>query len=114
MTALTAEPTVRATCYEVNVYPDLDSINASLFAVTVEHRGNDRWAVCLRGRVLGKRNNWSWERNPSSRTDRWINAYRHDLDTALSLAKKIAPHITVNGMTPGTCWEREQAQEATP
>lgn len=108
---MTLEPTVRVTRYEVNAYPDLESINASIFLITVEHRGNDRWAVCLRGRVLGKRNNWSWERNPSSRTDRWIKAYRHDLETALKLAKKIAPLIKVNGMTPETCWALEQQEE---
>lgn len=105
------EPTVRVTRYEVSVYPDPNSINASLFTITVEDRGNDRWAVCLRGRCLGKRGQWSWERNPSSRTDRWKNAYRHDLETAVKLAKKAAPHIKVNGMTPESCWALEQTGE---
>lgn len=106
------QPTVRITRYEVNAYPDLDSINASMFSITVENRGNDRWAVCWHGRCLGKRGQWDYEPTPSSRTDRWKNAYRHDLDTALKLAKKAAPNLRTNGVTPAECWAWEQQQSS--
>lgn len=106
-----ADPTVRVTQYEVNAYPG-DDINASLYAITVEYRGLGRWAACRSRQCLGKRGQWSWESNPSSRTDRWLKAYRHDLDTALALAKKAAPKVVVNGMTPAQCWEWAEARRA--
>lgn len=100
------------TRYNVSAYPDPDSINAHHFTITVELRGNGRWGVCWMGRCLGKRGQWSWESNPSSRTDRWKNAYRRDLDTALRLAQKAAPLLRVNGSTPAECWAWEQDRTA--
>lgn len=85
--------------YRVSVvpatYPDHD-----LFAIHVVRRGFDRWAVTHFRKCLGKRGNWSVEPIPSSRTDRWKNAYRHDFDTALTLARKAAPKLRVMGMSP--------------
>lgn len=105
-------PLVRVTQYTINAYPDPDSINASIFTITVEYRGRDRWAVCRHGECLGKRGQWSYESSPSSRTDRWLGAYRHDLDTALRLAKNASAKLRVNGMTVADCWAWEQARRA--
>jgi hypothetical protein len=105
------EPIVRVSQYEVCAHPDPDSINYHLYVINVEHRGGDRWAISRHRQCLGKRGNWSWESNPSSRTDRWLNAYRHDLDVALDLARKEAPKVTVNGLTAAACWEWEKSRQ---
>lgn len=110
--AVPDEVSVRVTRYDVNAYPDPDSVNASHYTITVEHRGNDRWGVCHFGKCLGKSGQWSYESNPSSRTDRWLNAYRHDLETALKLARKAVPKVRINGFTPAECWEWERQQRA--
>jgi hypothetical protein len=94
------EPTVRPTRYEVNCLPEED-INARLFALTVEYRGRELWAV-RRGTFhdcLGVDGTWDHEPNPSNRDDDWLAAHRFDLDTALRLAKEAAPKVTVNGWT---------------
>lgn len=93
------EPIVQPTAYTVNCLPE-DDINARHFALTVEYRGDGRWAVCRSGRgCLGVDGAWDYEARPSAHEDGWIAAHRFDLDTALRLAREAAPHVEVNGIT---------------
>lgn len=87
----------RVSSYYVCAVPD-DYPEASIWSVRVEWTGRDRWAVRWRSQCVGKRGNLSYESIPSSRTDAWLRAYRHDLPTALKIARKIAPRLVVNGL----------------
>lgn len=40
-----------------------------------------------------------YEPKPSSRTDAFKRTYRHSLDDAIALAKRLAPKMTINGHT---------------
>lgn len=108
------EVTVRTTRYTMSCLPD-DDINSGLFSITVEERGQidgtTRWAVCRLGQCLNRRGRWDYEMQPSSRTDRWIAGHRFDLDTALRLAEKAAPLITVNGITVADAVARSKEQQ---
>ncbi|MGW5387147.1 hypothetical protein [Nocardia sp. NPDC003963] len=106
------EPAVTVTRYEVSCMP-LDSINALGLTVTVEHRGNDRWAVKRLSSCYDIDGNPSYESIPSEREEEWLERYRHDLDTALELAKRIAPTLKVNGhsIADVLLWESRNAAE---
>jgi hypothetical protein len=90
-----------ATEYTVNAIPEgVDEFNRDLFEIKVEWRGKGRWAVVKRGHwCLSTDGEWDLESIPSERTDEWLSTHRFDLDTALTLAKEAAPHVTVNGWT---------------
>jgi hypothetical protein len=96
------EATARPSSYTVSILPERN-IDTHLFEIRVEERGQidgtTRWAVVRMGYCLNRRGRWDYEMLPSSRTDRWIAGHRFDLETALRLAKKAAPLITVNGFT---------------
>lgn len=89
--------TVQPTRYEVSCLPEGE--DRRHFALTVEYRGADRWAVARHGQCLAADGTWSYEPSPSNREDEWIAAHRFDLDTALRLAREAAPLLTVNGYT---------------
>ena len=93
------EPTVEPTAYLVSVIPDAGP-DASMWAVKVERRGPGSWAVIHLSRCLHRSGRWDHEPLPSSRTQRWLSSHRFDLETALKLAKKAAPTVTVNATTP--------------
>jgi hypothetical protein len=86
----------RVSC--LDALPD-DDPDKSVWDITVEERSRDRWAVVHRGFCLRRDGKTAYESNPSSRTDRFKRAYRYDLDTALAIARKYAPKVTVYGMT---------------
>ncbi|WP_289009119.1 hypothetical protein [uncultured Thermomonospora sp.] len=92
------QPTVRITRYEVSCLPE-DDINAAAFTLTVEYRGNGKWAVCRRGSCLSADGKWDYEPSSSNRSDEWLSSHRFDLDTALRLAREAAPKVRVNGYT---------------
>ena len=94
----TPEPTVRVTRYEVTCLPP-DHPEAHHFTVRVENRGRGLWAVTDGAHCLGKDGRWDYEPLPSNREDDWRASHRFDRDTALDLAKKAAPRMTVNGWT---------------
>ena len=75
------------------------------WSITVESRGDDRWAVCHHGMTMTKTGRWRYERSNSSRTEGYLKFHRHDLDTALRLAQEYAPKVTVNGLTPADALE---------
>ncbi|WP_331756336.1 hypothetical protein OHA04_45485 (plasmid) [Streptomyces sp. NBC_01590] len=104
--------TVQAAQYEVCLLPEGD-INRHCFAITVEHRGDDQWAVCHFGECLGTDGQWDWEPFPSTRQDDWLKSHRFDLDTALAIAKKAAPHVVVNGHTAADAYRRTHPEETT-
>jgi len=99
------EPTVRATGYEVSLLPEGD-INRLSYTISVEYRGGDRWAVVRHRQCMNAAGEWSWESVPSEREDEWLAEHRFDLDTALRLAKKAAPHVVVNGHTAVDVYRR--------
>lgn len=96
------------TRYSICALP-LDNIDAFHFTITVEWRGEDRWAVCHAGSCATKGGVWSHERQPSSRTDRWKKSHRFDRETALALAEKLAPKITLMGMTAQDVLDKQAA-----
>lgn len=58
--------------------------------LTVQRRGNDRWAVATVGMVVNPDLEEEYEMNPSSRTDEFIERTRYSLDEAFSIAKAFA------------------------
>lgn len=109
----TPEPTVAVTQYTVSTYPNPDSINASLYDVSVEYRGKGMWAVCWMGRCYDRKGVADYEPIPSSRTDKWLKRFRFaDVEMALAVAKQVAPTIVVNGKTAADTWAWEQERTA--
>jgi hypothetical protein len=91
--------TVRPTVYEVCAYPAED-INRRQFVITVEHRGNDRWAVLHGGFCLSRSTGeWDYEMIPSERRDDWLDQHRWNLPEAVAQAVYLAPQITLMGQT---------------
>jgi len=105
-------PTVRVTRYEVSCLPE-DDPERFAWTLTVEYRGRDLWAVCRMGQCLGTDGQWDYEPRPSGREDDWLKTHCFDLDTALRLAEKAAPHIVVSGLTPAglLAWRKEREQQ---
>lgn len=94
--AVTVQPTV----YTVSCLPE-DDIHYRFFQLTVE-RDQYGWSVndghsyrCLNA-------DGTWDHRGASAEKAsvfWVEAHRFDLDTALRLARKAAPHVTFNGRT---------------
>lgn len=96
---------VHITKYLVSCLP-LDDINTLTWSVNVEYAGNGRWAVRRMKRCYDIDGVQDWEPIPSEREDEWLDRYRFDLDTALDVARRVAPTIVVNGLTPAQVLER--------
>ena len=93
------EVSVEAVSYEVTAYPFHD-INRDLFTVRVERRGEDSWAVMRRSQCWNRRTKqWDYEPLPSSRTEAFKRTHRFPLDQALDIARKVAPTLSVMGLT---------------
>lgn len=90
--------TATATTYTVSLLPD-DDINHHSYAITVEYRGNDRWAVMHQRWCLGTDGDWEFEPRPSDREEDWLASHRFPLNKALELAEAAAPDVEVNGRT---------------
>lgn len=108
---------VQPTRYEVTAWPGpRDSVNRMHYVLYVEWRGEDRWCITDGSYCYRRDGHKSYERQPSSRTDRFKNAYRFSLDEALMLAKQIAAKMTVGAgpnrrdLTAAQMWEWEQDQ----
>lgn len=89
---------VRPEEYTVTAVPDDASPDAHVWALTVRHRGGDRWAVQHSGFCLGA--DGSWARDVKQ---------EFDLETALRLARQEAPNVTVNGRTVADVLARRQS-----
>ena len=92
------EPTVQVTRYQIGCLPEGHELSSHL-SVTVEYRGRDKWAVVDHPYCLSVDGEWHYEIRPSERDDDWLAAHRFDLETALDLAKKAVPLMSVNGWT---------------
>ncbi|MYZ37106.1 MULTISPECIES: hypothetical protein [unclassified Streptomyces] len=97
---MTHQPVVtcQATEYEVSLLPEND-INRHVYTITVQYRGEGRWAVTRHSSCLGADGTWEFGVKEYDRGDNWLNSHRFDLDTALRLAREQAPQIVVNGRT---------------
>jgi len=95
-----SELEAKATAYEINAYP-YEDVNTSVYAIKVEYRGRDLWAVKHMSSCFDADGRKEYESIPSERKDEWLARFRFDLDTALALARKVAPLVTVNGNTAG-------------
>lgn len=103
------EVLVQPTAYAVSCLP-ADHPDAYHFTLHVEWRGpGDRWCVTDGAYCYRKDGHKSYESNPSSRTDRFKRAYRFALDDALTLAKRVAPKMTINGHTVESVLTRERS-----
>jgi hypothetical protein len=102
-----------ATTYTVSLLPD-DDINHGHYAITVEYRGDDRWAVMQRRWCLGTDGGWEYEMQVSEREDDWLATHRFPLEQALELAKAAAPDVEVNGRTAAEVLARRATREVTP
>ena len=65
------------------------------FTLTVKWRGGDRWSVHDMFGCLSLRGVWDTEPSSSVRTERWEAQHFMDLASALALAKRIAPQMTL-------------------
>jgi hypothetical protein len=84
--------------YTICALPE-SNVNYRYHAITVSHRGGDRWAVLSGGFCLGTDGGWDYEPSVSNRDDDWLATHRFDEQTALRLAEEEAPLMTCNGIT---------------
>lgn len=82
----------------VSAVPEIHELHDS-FAVKVEWRGFDRYAVIRRKQCLGTDGAWDYEQIPSERAADWIGAHRFDYDEAIRLARQACLEVRINGMT---------------
>lgn len=69
------------------------------FTVWVVERAPNEWEVRADGTVHDADGNPIWGPLPLEDREAWHARHRFDLDTAVEIAKKIAPTLTVNGYT---------------
>jgi hypothetical protein len=100
----------RVTEVTISALPE-DNVNHGLYAVTVQWRGGDTYAVKRLSMVLGADGEWDYEPSPSNRDDDWIATHRFTYDRAVELAAQAAPHVTVNGLTVADCLARAAAYD---
>jgi len=96
---------VTVTSYEVSIWPeDCSGMDSAMYCCSVVHSGHGNWTV-RRGSassdapVLGTDGEWYRERLPSERTREELAEHRFDLETALKLARDMAPKVELNGLT---------------
>jgi hypothetical protein len=92
--------THRATTYTVypDGYDDYTFTDKYAWTLTVEDRGDDRWAVKKMGSCLNRGGVWEYEPSPSNRGDDFLERCRFTKEEALRLA-----HIAVNGVIWNGC-----------
>lgn len=89
---------VEPTCYEVSCLPSEYGARRH-FTLTVEYRGEDRWAVCRHGTCYDANGNSEYEPSASNRGDEFLSRFRFPLDQALIIAQRLAPDLKVNRFT---------------
>lgn len=112
--AMTVEPDqshTRLTEVTVSAIPE-GNINHGAYAITVQWRGGETYAVVRGGFALGADGEWDYEPSPSNRDDEWIATHRFTYDRAYQLAIEAAPDVIVNGMTVAVALARAAAKGA--
>lgn len=93
------EPTALPTAYVVSCLPEGHDDRLT-YTVRVQYRGDGLYAV-LRGlRQYGTDGTWEYEPDhdeDSPAEHEWLAAHRFDHDTALRLARELAPTLTYCG-----------------
>jgi hypothetical protein len=99
------EPRVTVTSYEVTIWPEhCSGMDSAMYCCSVAYNGYGNWSV-RRGSAgsdaphLGIDGGWHHERLPSERTRKELAEHRFDLDSALKMAREMAPRVTLNGLT---------------
>lgn len=105
------EPEVMVTQYVVSCLPD-GYLERDLWSITVEYRGREKWAVKRLSYCYDANGERSYESIPSERRDEWLAQYRHNLDDALALAKRLAPTLRINGWGVAEALARGRGDEA--
>ena len=85
---------VAATEYTVTVVTDAELLLT--FAIKVEWRGGDRFAVVRHGRCLARSGQWDPEPFVSEQSDEWLAEHRFGIEEALALARAAAPKVMLN------------------
>lgn len=88
---------IEPTTYTVTGLPE-DDPDAHTWALRIEWRGPDSWAVCYMSRCLNHKNGWDWEPSPSGRTDKFIREHRFPLEEAKARALLAYPKLVINGL----------------
>lgn len=79
-----------ATEFQFPVFPEGHEYwDIAAETVTVAKRGDNQWAVLTRSHCYDVDGNAEYERIPSERTDEFKARFRHDLDTAVRLAREV-------------------------
>jgi hypothetical protein len=98
------EPTVLPTRYAVSCLPEGHD-DRWTFTIQIRYRGRGRYAIEHGIRQYGTDGTWSYEPDwaedgsDEKAEDAWLDAHRFDHDTALRLAKELAPRLTYRGRT---------------
>lgn len=74
-------------------------VEPALFAVKIEWRGEDRWRVTHMSHVYGADGTFEYEGSNHREDENYMATHRFDLDTAVELARRIAPTVKVGRMT---------------
>lgn len=102
--------------YIVTLLPE-DFREGYLWAVFVEYRGRDLWAVTRLGECLGADGEWDPEPSPPHRDDDWLAAHRFSYGEAMRLADEQCrlPVSTSHGMiSPQEAFLRESQRKVLP
>jgi len=95
------EPTVQPTGYVVSCLPEGHD-DRWTFTIQVRHMGGGRFAVKHGIRHYSTDGTWSYEPDFDEDDDAenaWLAEHRFDHDTALRLAKELAPTLTYRGVS---------------
>jgi hypothetical protein len=108
------------TSYAVSCVPE-DHVDAYHFTLKVEYRPGGRWVLMGGSRFLSRTDTWSrgyyWTEQDfagaKAGREAWLAEHWHDENTALELARKHAPLMTVNGYTVASVLARIEAKETS-
>jgi hypothetical protein len=95
------EPTVQATGYVISCLPEGHD-DRWTFTVQVRYQGDGLFAVKHGIRFYGADGTWTYEPDFDEGDDaeaEWMKDHRFDHDTALKLARELAPTLTYRGRT---------------
>lgn len=99
----------RSTKYEISIFP-YESVNRRHFTISVEYRGDDKWAVMHFSDCLSTDGTWDYEMQPSARGGEWLDKNRHTLPEALRLAYDWAPRIGLGDLSAVQALAKEESR----